>query len=338
MRRVVLATAAVTMLVAQATAQAQSKLTNQVEMVVGDRPILLSKIEAEVNAQVEAEENRRRDRGAFERVTRSERQILKTRVMRELYRREALAQSSRSLGEQTREELDRRIERHLQDYERQEIEKVGSLSEFVRELEGLGYSWDTQRELEEQRARRDFSIYTEMTRRYRDRWALAVTPQEMFDWYRAHQDQFVREASSDVAVLSFPPAGDDLAGRLKNAAEDWRKPGADGQKIATEYDGILLDTFAGVRDVPGDNRTQEIKTFAAKAALGAVSDPVPRGRNVWLLKVVARTEGRHQRFEDPAVQEEILGEMIQEKRQEMEHRLIERSQRGLHVFPPWLAR
>ena len=44
-------------------------------------------------------------------------------------------------------------------------------------------------------------------------------------------------------------------------------------------------------------------------AAGDVSEPIPRGNALWILRVAARREGLDQAFSDPGVQAHILEQL-----------------------------
>ncbi len=301
-----------------------------VAALIGDVAILRSQIEREVDARVAGLE------AAGEQVTPEMREGFYRSAARELGRDAILAQGTNALGGASREMLEQEMQRRLREYQQEQIQKFGSFSEYARQLEMLGRTWDNV--AEEQRTQQLALIHQqqEFARRFRNQFTLAITPSQIRDYYEKHIEEFVRSGSADVDMMTIQPGSDSstLEARARVAAQAWAEPDAKADAVANEYGG-LVTRMPGVRDVADDIRLAFIKEFAETAKVGEVS--VPRrsatGRAMLILKLVARNDGRSDELSDPEVQRRIANVLAQEHIYAMNVALIARGEKGLSLWP-----
>jgi hypothetical protein len=313
---------------------ATRQLHNRVVAVVGDRVYLEKELQAEFQLVYEADE-----RGGTDVTTRAYREELVQTIMRKFAQEQVLAQSAKSVSGTSREALERMLEERLAEFRRTQEAEFGSTNEYARSLGELGRTWDGVREEQMTTLLAEFQLYQEVTRRLRDNIALMVTPSQMREWYDENRSRFVQPPSADVTILSFRATAGaaDLEERLRLAAAAMAAPDADLEAIAEQYRAVV-QVQSGVRASPDDPRIELVKSFATSTALGGVSDPVARGDSRWLMKVVAKTEGRNEPFESPAVHRQITEVLVNQMVKRLEYQLLERSFRTIYCMPRDLLR
>lgn len=303
----------------------QPRLFDRTLALIGDRAVLESSIRSELRAREEAWTGP---------VTPEQRTQWQNEIVGEIYREETLQQSAKTLPGTTQERIDRVFQEYMRDFKQQQVEKWGSVNSLTRKLGIAGTTWESVQEEQRARFMSQVAEQNAIQARFRDQFALMVTPKEMLRFYNEHLDEFVQPPSADLAVLAFPVGHDPQAtlAQAKEAAAAWRETGGDGSAIRDRYDGsILLQPRKGVRDVPGDDNAAPIKAFAAKATEGEVSDPIPINGYLWLLRVSHRNPGLDASFDDAEVQSKIQLFLVKEKLDKVRERLILQSQQTFQL-------
>ena len=311
-----------------AAPRSNRKVIDRVMGVFGDKAILESDIQRELAARISGMELEG-EQLSPERILSIKQEILVQKL-----RDEALAQSARSMKGNSRERVDQIVESYLEDRTRQEVEKAGSLNKLTEELGLLGRTMDSVNEARRTELLADLAMQENLRRKWRDGFALAVTPTQVRRFYDENLEQFVPEESADIEVIALRVGADPNAAMVtaSEAAQAWRS-GKSTDAVASQAGGIVLDVRRGVRNVEDDSNPVEIKEFAASADETEVSDPIPRGNSLWILRVLARTPGRHEQFGDPQVQAYIVDRLVRDKINRENQRLILKNGQKFRPIP-----
>jgi hypothetical protein len=303
---------------------------DEIAIIVGDKAILASQVDREVQARLGS----MKAQGTP--ITPELEADVRLAAARELMRHELLAHGTAGLDQATRERIDELTRRHVAEYQQEQIQKFGSFAEYSKQLDLLGQNWNAIADEQSSRARAQLHAQLEAYKRFGERMALTITPQQIRDYYHSHLEQFVRSGSADVEVIGIPPGPDEALQQstARVVATRWAEPDADPAKLADEVGGTL-NRQSGVRDSPEDPRARFIKEFAAGAQPGEISTPrrAPDGRTLLVLKLAARTDDRNDQLEDPAVQQRIVAILQREEYRRLEVELFLRSRRGTVIWP-----
>ncbi len=299
---------------------------------IGDKAILQSSVSVELDAWIEGYTNKNGHPPSPQ-----EWRARYIAILKKVENDEALAQAARSLPGTTRDRIDSIVDQWLAEEAREEEARAGSINKLRDKLGLLGQTFEGQQE--ERRTQRlgQLAVQQSLQARWRDQFALAVTPAEMRQYYDENIDKFIAEPSADLAVIVVR-TGNDPAGALATAeklAAAWRAaPTATAPDVARQFPGALaLDPRTGVRNHPDDHNKPAIKQFAGDGKVGAVSAPIAMQGTIWILKVLRRIDGRNDRFDDPAVQARIQ-QILVNLRLEAEHnRLIIKSRKRFELRP-----
>jgi len=302
----------------------QRRLFDRVIGVFGDKAILESSIRSELIAQVKGFESENR------RLTADEIAHMRRSILSQKLREEALAQGARTMPGNSREKVDQIVNHYLDDNTRQEVERAGSLNQLTQELGVLGKTLESVNEARRTELLGVIARQENLRRKWRDRFALAVTPNEIRAYYLEHIEQFAEPASADLEVIAVPAAGGKEASlaAAKKAAEMWRETHKTVSEVAEQVGGVALDLRRKVTSAKADPRPAEIKAFATSAGDGEVSEPILRGNAYWVLRVASRRSGRKDAFEDPDVQAWILNKLVTARiNAESENLILKNSQK-----------
>jgi hypothetical protein len=301
----------------------RGRLVDRVIGVYGERVIMESSIRSELEARIAGIRGANRPAPTPEEI-----ESLKRGILGERLRQLALAQDTLNLQSTTREKVETIVKRYLDEETQQEVERAGSFNRFSQDLGVLGRSLDSVNEERRTEMLAQIAVSENMRRRWQDRFALAVTPREMKEYYEAHRDVFVREPTADLEIIALPAGADVEAARAKaqQAAAAWREAARPTNDVAAEFGAIVLDPQLDVRNTPNDPRAQAIKEFAGRAADGDVSEPIERASHFWILRVAARHDGIERAFSDPSVQADILEKLVEQKLNAENDRLILKNQ------------
>jgi parvulin-like peptidyl-prolyl isomerase len=309
----------------------QRRLFDRVIGIFGDKAILESSIRAELDAQV------RGLLGANRNPTQDEIEQMRRAILRQKLQDEALAQGARTLPGTSREQVDQIVAAYLDDYLREEEERAGSINKLTQELGILGKTLESVSEERRTEVMAQITMRQNLQRRWRDQFALAVTPTEMKRYYEEHREEFVEAASADLEVVAIPVGGDPEGAeqRARQAAAAWREgsPSRAAGELAEAFGGVALDPRRGVRNAEDDANAPPIKEFAGSAAVGEVSAPIRRGNSWWILRVVDRSAGRDDPFSSPQVQSYILDRLVRQRINEESNRLILKSRDKFRPIP-----
>ncbi len=309
----------------------QRVLLDRVLGVIGDKAILESSIRGEIESRIAG--YRASHQGAD--PPREEVERLQRDLLLSLNQTEAMAQAARTMRGTTPQNVDRLFEEISEEFQRERVERAGSLNKYQQELGLLGKTWDSVREEKRTETLVLLAEQQNLANRYRDQLALMVSPQEMLRYYRENVGLFVDVASADLEVMAFSTAGDAQAAsaRAQEAAAVWRAEALSAQELAARFGARVLEPQTGVRNDDDDPRAPEIKAFAGAAQEGDVSAPLPRGDYLWILRCVRRRDARHDRFEDPEVRARLLDMLAAARRHQLRIELLLKSEKT-HRFVP----
>lgn len=316
-------------LVQQQPAPGSRRSFDRVIGVFGDEAILNSMVRVELNSRLSGMANSGRD------LSPQELAAVRSRILFAMLEDRALAHSAANLPGSTPEKVDQIVNHLLEDRQRQEEQRAGSLNRLTEELGIIGQTWSSFREAEETRLRAELAQQQSLQLRYRDRFALMVTPQEVRRFFDENPEMFARVAQADVEIVTLEIGADPQASLAvaQALAKAWRAEPHAAVEMAAAYGGTAMAPRENVRDIETDANVPELKSFAANNPEGAVSEPIRRGSRWWVLRIAARTEGRDDSFDDPAVQAFILGLLVEQKIQAVNQRLIRKGQDKFRAVP-----
>ena len=300
-----------------------------VSAMIGDRAVLWSTIRDEVDARVQGIV------GAGRKVAPSDVDEFRSEALRSQMFGEVLAQSARTSTSLTPEELKELVQRELQHFLDDEVIKHGSFNQYMRDLSAIGKTWVSVAEEHENELLQQLSLQ-DLYQRTRLQVSLLVTPREMKRYYDENKSKWIGAGSADVQRVTFASSAQDDSAQKQaaQAAAAWRAdPKKTSSQVAAEFAGTALPDRKGVRNEAADSNAPFVKAFAAKAAVGEVSEPIAFGGAFWVLRIEAKTQQRNQAFGDPAVQREIVARLATQRQGEQRLRLIMRNHRNLYVFP-----
>ena len=322
--------------VAQPTAKGSGKarVFDEVIGIIGDRVILQSAIDRELE-----------DRFVDRKMTAQERELEKRRIMFAIARDEVWVQYGKVLGQQAPDAFEEAVQHHIDAYMQEEQNRYGSFTRMTEELESIGSSYQSVQESYRNKLLSDIARNQALGNRVRDKIPLLVTPREMLRYFKKNRRMFEASSVADIAWVSFPTRDDPegTVARAQEAAEAWRRPPAAGEvelderDLAQRFNGIPLPPSVEIRpDDPEDSRADFLKTFAAEQPEGTVSDPILRGTNYLVLKLVLKVDRAERKFTDPLVQSEIRNLLADQKMQVLHGRILVRNSQKLLVWPEWL--
>ncbi|MCK5941725.1 MAG: peptidyl-prolyl cis-trans isomerase [Planctomycetes bacterium] len=210
-----------------------------------------------------------------------------------------MAQSARSFGQFPPERFDMILESELERDKQDRVRDLGSYGELSAELERSGQTWQTyangQRIEKLQMLAEQFAIYE----RLRKQSNLYLTPRMLRETYAQYQDQFVRDALAQVAVVTF--RGSDAAAQAQAASDLWANNVLTAREVADRFPGSTPLPAIRARDLQ-----PKLKEFALRGPVGNVSQPIPRGNGlVDVVRIMQYLPARDGKFEDPEVQAEV---------------------------------
>ena len=297
--------------------------------MIGDRAVLASTIKARVNAQIDGAY------GAGRKVAPSDVEEFAREALQFQMHGEILAQSARTSTAISPEELKEIVQKEQQRFLDEEVSKAGSLNQYMRDLAAVGKTWETVAQEHENELLQNISVQ-DIYARTRQQFSLLVTPREMKRYYDGKRNDYVQLAAADVerVIFSGEEAGKSAQVRAQAAALAWRAaPQLDAEALARSFSGTALPTRKGVRDEANDANAPFIRTFAATATAGSVSEPIGVAQTFWVLRIAAKTAAKNQGFGEPAVQRGIVNQLVREKQVDQERQLVLRNHRNLYVFP-----
>ena len=297
--------------------------------IIGDSVILRSTLEREVAARTPP--GRALDS--------EERRDLQTQIVMQMARQEIWVQHGKSIGERAPTEFARLVEEMVDGELKDDLRASGSFTNLDEQFGLLGTSWQDVRrrkrnEILERYARGD--VLTKL----RQNQGLMVRPADMVAYYQEHPEIFHREASADVAWVSFPIGRDETeaeaCARVETARQAWVAEPLTSEELASRFQGTDLGVKADIRQTKNDMRAKFLKDFASQAREGEVSEPIRRGRFFALLRCVAKTDAESLAFHDADVQTRIRLRLALQQNDAWSERVLLRKQQKIYVWPPSL--
>ena len=310
-------------------------LFDAVVLVVGDRLILNSEIERELQT--------RRENAAAEGGTLNpeDEPRIRQAILVKLAQEAGMAQASKLLAPDIRSRIDAGVEEMLRDYEAEEVKRAGGYDQFINELGVLGKSLEGVIDERRTRMRAAYAEQQIMSNRLRNEGALLVTPAEMKRFYDENIDQFTREHSVDLAVLALRVTDREAAmAQIQRVADAWRRPGRTAAQVVAEFPDLPLSDLGmetAVSNSAEDARRAWLKEFATTATADQVSEPQAIGSALWLIKAVRVQEASQEPFESQRVQSLIHHFLVQRRLETFRLRLLHRNQRSIQqITPRWI--
>jgi hypothetical protein len=138
-------------------------------------------------------------------------------------------------------------------------------------------------------------------------------------------------------MVLFPIRDDDpeparLAAQA--AVDQWRTGAVSAAEIATTHGGIALEDRIGLTSADDAELQPFIRAFLHGGAGLRVSDPVREGAAFYVMKISGYEPATEFRYEDPAVQERLRAELINEEVHRMEERASARDRSKVFVWQP----
>lgn len=304
-----------------------------VRVIIGDRVILQSTLEREIRSQIEA-----MGMASNTPLAREDELRIRDQVMTRFARDEVWIEYGKSLGERDPKQFEQAIDSEVDSQLKDEIRASGGMLQFDRDVGDLGTSWTDLR-----RQKRN-SILTQIAKRNAiapliNNQGLLVTPREIRAYFDEHPEQFSQPETADIQRIGFSIERDPAAtqARVQEAAVAWRAGTMSASQIAKQYGGIALETQRDVRPGDADERSKELKNFAATHKIGEVSDPIRSGRKFFtLLRVEAKTEAIEVAFTDPLVQMRIRERLAEIHYVDWQNDVLRRKRRNIYTWPPAL--
>jgi hypothetical protein len=310
---------------ASAGQQATRKLLDGVVGVIGDRVILSSAIEREVEAGSAGRE-----------LSPDERKRAEEEVLRAIAREEIWVQIGKVIGRDDPTMFEGQIRVLLDEYKQEQVERYGSFTRMSEELEALGLTWQTLEDEQRNRILGDTARQSALGQRFRDGVQLLVTPREMLDFYRDNPEEFAARLVADLAWISFPKSESKAAEQAAAAADAWKGSNEADRDIATRFGGIAMRPALGVRPVDDDPRAAFLKDFARDGAEGEVLGPLDRGSSLFVVRILRKIDQPALRFEDANVQAAIRRSLIERRIRGLESQVLAYKARPIMRIPPWI--
>ncbi len=300
------------------------RLFDRVDAIIGDRVILRSTLDEEVEA---------RQPGPIDAETRMR---LRTEFVHDIVREQIWIQHGKSIGDKApaafAESIDKEVDRRI----REEMRETGSFSLLDTELGQIGRSWDDVRRRERNQILERIARGNVMTKLYYNK-GLMVTPREIQRYFDEHPEEFNRPASADVSWVSFRVRGDADAvlKQAQSAAAAWRTQNMSSAEVAEKFGGVDFGVKRDIRQTESDKRRKFLKTFAASGEIGDVSEPIRTSDSaIGILRLEDKVAARSSQFFDPIVQSNIRTRIARDKTDQWQNRVLFHKRRNVYVWPP----
>lgn len=293
--------------------------------VIGDRVILASTIQREVEALAGDQE-----------LSEADRQRFGTEIMRRIAREEVWIQIGKVIGREDPDVFEEQVQAMLDDYKREQVANYGSFTRMTQELEANGDSWQALEEKQRNRILRDSARQHAISQRFSDGFQLLVTPREMLEFYVENQERFAARESTDLAWISFPGDRPNAEQKAADAAAAWRDEALTEKEVASRFSGVALPPNLDVRQTDDDPRAAFLKEVARDGAEGDVVGPIRRGDGFFVVKVARKVSEPERRFDDPEVQSAIRETLIRTRLIELEGGILQWKAAQIMRWPDWL--
>jgi hypothetical protein len=311
----------------QAPARPDSTLGHLVDSVaatVNDDAILVSTVRTTLIGKVNELEK------TYGRLSAADLQTLQNEALRAEIDRHRMAQSVKSLGALTPEQIEQIV---AGENERQRDAAVrdvgGSIGEYTREMARQRRTWPLIEQDKRTEQLHDLFREIAVSRRLGQKTNLYVTPRMLREAFQANRDRFVRDASATVLQVRF--TGPDAQANAERAAAVWRQEDLTPRQLAERFPpaiGIETRATSLSRDL------QPLATFALAGPNGNVSEPLAAGGAIFVAKVADHRPARNGRFEDADVQDDLRDICLGTIRGEFARQAMRRAEQRTEVWLP----
>ena len=275
--------------------QAQGWLVDAITATVNDSAIMLSDLRTLTASAIRGAERQ------FGPLSPQEHKLITQRELAALVNKYRMAQSVKSLGVLTPEQVEQLLRSELDSDKEDQRRDLGSMQALSLELKRQGRSWPTYEREKRVDKLNLFAQEFAVNRRLARQTNLFLTPRMLRQTYDDNRGMFVRDAAAKVVWVQFQ--GADAAATAEQAAALWRREELSPRQLADRFkNGVALSEL-NAKDLAPDY--EAVRTFALAGPAGSVSAPIQVRGNVVVARVTEYRSARNGRFEDPEVQGEL---------------------------------
>jgi parvulin-like peptidyl-prolyl isomerase len=278
-----------------AQGQPLGSLVDSVMATVNDSAILHSTVRTVAVSRIRSLIAERRQ------VSASDEKAIVADVLEDEIDRHRLAQSAKSLGPISPEQIDSIVKGETERLRQEQLKDFGTMMGVNQELKRTRRTWPTMQKEQAVDQLHDIALQIAVGRRLQKQTNLLVTPRMLREAYHQLRDRFVREAAAEVVQVKF--TGPDAAANAEKAAAAWRQEDLDARQLADKFPGAVSIGGIDVKEL--SDELAPVRTFALAGPQGAVSAPIPVAGGLLVAKVRNHLPGRNGQFEDPSVQAEL---------------------------------
>ncbi len=302
--------------------QATAVCIDAVVATVNDSPIMLSQLRTDIASRL------RTLKARVGQVSPRDIEALQNEALAYEIDRHRMAQSAKSLGPLTPEQVEQLLKSELDRDKQEQVRNLGSMNEFSRELKRTGRTWPTyerdQRVGKLNEFAEEFAIY----RRLQNQRSLFLTPRMLRETYAENRDLFVREAAAKVVQVRF--VGSDAKARAAEAAVLWRQNEWTARQLTERFPGSLP-----IGEVVATSLAAELGAiiqFALAGPADTVSEPIAVGEGYHVAKVTEHVSARNGQFEDAKVQNDLRQMCLRRVTDEFRQQALERARQRTEVW------
>ncbi|MCR9244597.1 MAG: SurA N-terminal domain-containing protein [bacterium] len=312
-------------------------LVDRVVATVNDGAIMFSTVLAGASSKIRTAQEM-----LGRRLQREEFRVFLLRELEGLVNDHSLAQSAKSLGFATPEQIEQLFADELRREEAANVRDFGTWQKFSQELERTNRTWQTY--MREQRTEKlalfakEFAVNMRMKKQEN----LFLTPRMLRETYerettgdKAGNNKFIHGAGAAVALIAFRgPKARDLAAA---ASIVWATSEMSAEALIEQTSGAKGFASAlrplTVTDESRDSlASAELADFALAGPRGAVSPVIDNGGAILLGKIITYRAPRNGRFEDPEVQLELRQMCMESVRGEFLQQALKRASTRTEVW------
>lgn len=260
---------------------------------INDSSILRSEVETAAAGELRSKV----DQGA--RLTREDVEIAYNRQLDNLIHKYQLAQSAKTLGLATPEQVEAWISSEIERGKQGQIRDLGSSTELGRALKDQGRTWQTVER--EQRVEVMYDIARSLTIGARLQQANLITPRMMREAFEQMKGYFQHPALARVTMLAF--TGPDAAANAALAAKEWAISPFSSRELAAKIQGARAYPELIASELGEEYAT--IRQFALDGPDQRVSGPIDLKGSIFVAKITQFEAVSNGQFEDAAVQERL---------------------------------
>ncbi|MCA8973603.1 MAG: peptidyl-prolyl cis-trans isomerase [Planctomycetes bacterium] len=276
-------------------------LVDTVVATVNDAAIMLSTINGQIKGLRRTEELRR---GSGLRP--SEIHLLLSRALDAEIARHSMAQSAKSFGVATPQQVEDLVADELKRDEESQVRDLGTWQKYSAELKRQGNTWQTYWREKRIDKLSDLAEEFAINMRMQKQHNLFLTPRMLRETYRTDKARFQNAGQADIAIVLF--TGADAERQATTAAGIWAQQELTAAQLIAAVPGSTgkaLPTLAGITDASREALSDAIVDFALAGPQDRVSAPIPVAGGFQVAKILAYAPPRAGRFEDADVQHEL---------------------------------